>query len=111
MDAEGENGSFIQEELTAEQKERIEKNRARALALREQRRQAKPYDRPPKNHRTTLVQAEGSAQLALRDSHAGFIFEDEGDQKHKYQRIEEDGRSNFLLPQQALYGDHSDMTA
>lgn len=95
------------EELTAEQKRRILRNKERALALKEQRRLAKPYDRPdsPKGKNVPLssstYQPSSSSRdtppqpSAFRNSHAGFMFNDEDTsvQRHEYRRVEDDGMS------------------
>lgn len=100
-----EQGNSTRQELTGEQKERIQKNKERARALKEQRRQSKPYDRPPSTSNSSS--STGSSALSsreqrpqvLRNSHAGFMFEEDesATQKHKYHRVEEDGKCDATL--------------
>ena len=77
------------QELSEEQKQRIQRNKDKALALKERRKQAKPYDRPAK------VSVRASRDQPSRDSHSGFMFEEEEEataHKHKYHRVEEEGK-------------------
>lgn len=77
-------------EITEEKKRRAQKNKERALALKEQRRRAKPYDRQeahatPSSSRDPLP--------AARNSYAGFMYEEEDLVKqHRYRLVEEDGK-------------------
>lgn len=65
--------------MSQDQTERVRKNKQRALELRKARNRAKPYTKPctsSANSAITNVKHDDSSQ-SLRDSHAGFIFEEE----------------------------------
>lgn len=89
------------DELTGDQRSRIKANHERALAIREQRKRLRPQEvvdskKKAKESDFSSKYLDSSVQklTALRDSHAGFMFDedtDEQDQKHKYRRVEEDG--------------------
>ena len=95
--------SFSTYQLTTDQKKQIQKNRERAQALREQRRQSKPYDKPDSspikrviNTPAASTSCETLPAINLRNSHAGFMYDDDSNasgQVKMYQRVEEDGMS------------------
>jgi len=82
--------------LTEEQQKRIHKNKEKALALRETRKKAKPYEEPA----TKQKRASWSAKYEVpqratssRNTHAGFIVDEDEDtiQKKKYRKVEDEG--------------------
>ncbi len=100
---EGEEERCSQEELTAEQQQRIQRNKERAQVLKELRKRAQPYDRPGGPEKAHSSSASSHAQshdqglqpALCRNSHAGFMFDSEQEnsaQKHKYRLVEEDGK-------------------
>ena len=87
------------QELTEQQRDRIQKNKQRAQGLKELRKRSKPYERHDTACTTgssVMTKNTHQAQVppALRNSHAGFIFDEEDclTQQHKYQRVEEEGK-------------------
>ena len=101
---EGEEEARREEELTADQKQRIQRNKERAQALKERRKSSKPYNRPGGQERThsgsatsshTQSHDQNQQPAPFIDSHAGFMFDTEEDgssQQHRYRQIEEEGR-------------------
>ena len=94
----GSEGVCAEQGLTIEQKRRIQKNKERARAVKEQRRLSKPYDRPNTAARDSLQQQEEQEALSFRDSHAGFMYDAEDTSSSSAQKhtrlVEEDGRDN-----------------
>ena len=102
--------------LTAEQKQLIQKNRERAREVRERKKRVKPYDRPANTPNELVIEhpvvgansrdhSTALQNAGLRNSHAGFMFDEEDDdscQQHTYHRVEEEGILNTqgqgLLP-------------
>ena len=82
--------------LTTEQRKLIQTNKERAREVRERKKRVKPYDRPVSPKEITKSPVPNSTTTAgLRNSHAGFMFDDEGGdsgQQHTYQRVEEESQ-------------------
>lgn len=109
---EGEGSACSGLELTEDQKCRSLRNKERAQALKKQSRGAKPYERPhsqetgkspsSSSSRDPLprpqAQPAGPNPPHFRNSHAGFIYEEEGGatQSLQYRRVEDDGTFTFL---------------
>ena len=82
--------------LTEEQQKRILKNKERALARRESRRKAKPYDEPAIKQKTAPSSASYEVPqraTSSRNTHAGFVVDEDEDimQKTKYRQVEDQG--------------------
>ncbi len=87
--------------LTEEQKQRIHRNKEKALALRDLRKKSKPYDKV--SERSSKQRQGGSSSVSLdkqsqplrsaRNTHAGFIMDDDEDAKkaHAYKKVEDAG--------------------
>lgn len=102
---EGEEETSSQKELTTDQKQRIQRNKERARALKEQRRRSHPYEgdggreKGPSNSTSTATpHAESRDQQQppqhYRNSHAGFMFETEEESsvnRHEYHLVEDEG--------------------
>lgn len=97
-------GACVRQELTEQQKMRTQRNKERAQALKEQRKHAKPYDRPsqergksPSTSHDSLLRLQPTAlpdPAPFRNSCAGFMYEEEDDTapQHRYRQVEEEGR-------------------
>ena len=106
MEAESRCSPELEVDLTEEQLKRIHRNKGKALALRKQRRKAKPYDGPSKKTDSTVTLASSTPNppmqqpLSSRSYHAGFIIDDDDDSSgrmHSYQRLEEEGKVLCLV--------------
>ena len=94
-------GACVDLEITEDQKKRAQRNKERALALKEQRRRAKPYDRQEGGGGTLARAAPSSSRdpfpkqpavpAPSRNSYAGFMYEEEELAQHRYRLVEEDG--------------------
>lgn len=94
---EPEKEAYANQELTEEQKRRIQKNKDKAMLLKEQRKRAAPYERPVSTGATCLSrdpQPSSSSSSSYKNSHAGFMYDEDDSvtaQQHKYRRVEENG--------------------
>ena len=80
--------------ITQAQKERTEKNRQKALALRKSRIHQKPYPIPTKVADSPNVSMTTDKSLFYEDTHGGFFLEDELDDKLTTKKpilVEEEG--------------------
>lgn len=95
---EPEKEAYAHQELTEEQKKRIQKNKDKARLLKEQRKRAAPYERPVSNLNSGATclsrdpQPSSSSSSSYKNSHAGFMYDEDDSitaQQHKYRRVEE----------------------
>ena len=89
-------------QFTEAQKERLERNRERARALRQARLAAAPYVKRRKHEESHITSSSSSCPppRSHYDSRGGYFMEDEEKtERHKYRRVEEDGKIvNLWLP-------------
>lgn len=91
---EPEKEAYAHQELTEDQKRRIQKNKDKARLLKEQRKRAAPYERPVSTGATCLSRDPQPSSSSCKNSHAGFMYDEDDSvtaQQHKYRRVEENG--------------------
>ena len=93
----------VDDQVAEEKLERARKNKERALELRKSRNRAHPYSKPSSSSSVTggnpvshvRTPNTNSSASSLRDSHAGYIIEDEPtDHAPVYRVVEESGESS-----------------